>query len=234
MLSKNRQIREYLNRPLLDRTGLQIAIGKISQKLPETVIFGGMLRDFALAGPRKFCSDVDLVSYASDEKILEAIGEYQPLRNKFGGFRFTVEKWQFDLWSFNQTWAFQQKIVRGVDLNDLLKTTFFNVDAVVFHLCKRKLISSDAYEHGIRARILEMNLESNPSPQNMARRAIRLATEHELSIGPKLVRYILKMTRDVAWISHDLREDLLKHTLHSPTIPFKLSRQFELPLTINN
>jgi hypothetical protein len=205
-------------------------IDTIKAQLPDTVIFGGMIRDFALAGPRSFNSDVDLVSNALDSEVYGAIREFSPKKNKFGGYRFRGGKWQFDIWALTNTWAFQQELVEGGSLTDLLKTTFFNVDSAIFHLTKRSVCVSDRFSHGVQSRLLEINLEENPSPQSMAHRAINMAIDYDLAIGPRLSNYIIRHTTNrPTWLSETLRSRLLSH-VESTEEPFAISVQGKIPI----
>lgn len=111
--------------------------------------------------------------------------------NKFGGYRFLVNKQLFDIWSFEDTWAFKAGLVEGRDLQDIFKTTFFNLDAAAFHLRPQKFSCSDIYIDALRSRLLDLNLEENPSPAGMVRRAIKMAIENELSITRRLGEYIV-------------------------------------------
>lgn len=188
------RMKVYLEHESPERAVLSSTLQALKDELPSTAIFGGMLREFALNRVRDFTSDIDLVTFASGSEILAAIKNLSPRKNRFGGYRFTASRWRFDIWPFEETWAFRQGLVRGARFEDLFKTTFFNLDAALFHLSTREFAFSPQYEQGIVDRLLEINLEANPSPARMARRAIRLAVERDLSIGPGLATFILSHT----------------------------------------
>lgn len=185
-------VRSYINRQNTVRAELKTTLSSIVSALPETVIFGGMIRDFALGDARNFFSDIDLVTFGSQEEITNAIRAYSPKRNKFGGFRFVANKQVYDLWSFQDTWAFQQGYVQGRKIEDLLNTTFFNVDASAYSLISDCIYISDECLKGIESRVLDINLPANPAPQRMVQRAIRYGLEKDFSIGPDLAAYIVK------------------------------------------
>lgn len=185
-------VRGYLNHDSLERSAIKNTLDSIVAQLPETVIFGGMLRDFALGRARVFSSDIDLVSLAGRDEIAKAVACFSPTTNKFGGFRFSKDRQVFDIWAFEDTWAFRQRLVDGQELSDLLKTTFFNVDASAYSLTNGRYIYSPVWEEGIKSRILEINLAENPSPDRMYFRAIKLACEKDFSVGPELTKFLLK------------------------------------------
>jgi hypothetical protein len=199
----------YLEHQSRERDELRRTLEKIASRLEETVIFGGMIREFALGNTRSFRSDIDIVSQSTATTIFDAIKDYCPSKNKFGGYRFTVGTQLFDIWSFEDTWAFKTGIVEGSSLSDIFKTTFFNMDAAVFHLGKRKLLCSDFYIDALRSRVLDLNLQENPSPSGMARRAIRLAVGNELLVTPRLGEYILENI-DIDVID-DISKTYVKH-----------------------
>lgn len=230
VLDNGRRIADYLERPVADRVALRYAIKEIQSQLPDTVIFGGMIRDFALGRARRFTSDIDLVSLASDGEIQRAIESFNPRRNKFGGFRFRAGKWRFDVWSLPQTWAFKEGIIAGDKFDDLLATTFFNVDAALFHLGSRTVRASGEFESGIRCRLLDVNLEQNPSPPGMARRAIRMAMEYDFAMSARLVSYIVhQLHRRPHWIGEMFWDRMLDHVA-SKDGPLQVDAQQELPM----
>lgn len=213
-LSKVREsVTDYINRNSADRFALKSTLDNLASRLPETSIFGGMLRDFALGHAREFYSDIDLVSFSSRSDILRAISEYSPTENKFGGFRFVAAKRSFDIWAFDDTWAFRQGIVDGSELRDLFKTTFFNLDAAVFHLSSREFLCSEDCEEGIENRFLELNMKENPSPYRMTRRAISMSIEKDLAIGPKLASFMLANVKrsELDWMSNLFMDGLEGH-----------------------
>lgn len=189
--SLQKRVKQYLRWKSPERTALNEFLAHLSHRLPETVIFGGMLREFSLGNTREFASDMDLVSAVSRAEIYAAIKDFSPIMNKFDGFRFVVGKRRFDIWALEDTWAFREGLVSGRNFSDLFKTTFFNVDEAVFHLRDERVDCSSEYLNAIGSKTLEINLEPNPSPRGMSRRAINLAIENDLGIGPKLARFIL-------------------------------------------
>lgn len=187
---------QYLDGQNAERRFLRGVLDRIEQALPDTVIFGGMLREFALGNARTFTSDIDLVTSASAYEIGKAVASYMPMKNKFGGYRFTAGRWRFDLWSLQDTWAFQMGHVKPATFGSLLKTSFFNLDAAHFHLSSRQVSLHPGYEGWIRERLLDINLETNPNPQNMVRRALDLVIENQLSVGNRLQRFLAKHAED--------------------------------------
>ena len=158
----------YLSRSTSGRPQLRQIINLVVEALPETVIFGGMIREFALGNARSFRSDIDLVSLSSREDIERAVKKFSPVHNKFGGLRFVINKQRFDVWSLRDTWAIRTGLVTGDDFSCLLGTTFFNIDSAFYYVSKRRLTCLNGYDRCISERILDINLAENPNPASMA------------------------------------------------------------------
>ncbi len=188
-------IEKYIQRQSVKRPALGATLNAVSEKLPETVIFGGMLREFSLGNAKNFASDIDLVSLASSKEIFHAIKQFDPIKNKFGGYRFYVEKQLYDLWALEDTWAFKEGLVKGQSFTDLFKTTFFNLDSAFFHLTNENCFLSEKYEDWCNNSLLELNLEENPSPASMTKRALKLIFNKNLAVGPKLAQFLTKHHR---------------------------------------
>lgn len=186
-------IKSYLRHTSLERMTLRSTLDLITKSLPEyeTLIFGGLLRDFALKNVRWFNSDIDLVSLASEKEIGKAIERFSPTRNKFGGYRFCVQRHVFDIWSFKDTWAFREGLVEAIEITDLLKTTFFNVDASAYSLSTESCYMTPECAHALTSKTLDINLAANPSPNRMAHRAIRLAIRNGFSIERRLAHFLI-------------------------------------------
>lgn len=225
-----RNIGEYLERRTVGRPELKQAIAEVITALPDTVIFGGMIREFALGNARGFVSDIDLVSTASQAEISLAVAKYQAVRNKFGGFRFVIEKQRFDVWSLSDTWAFQSGFAAGETFADLLTTSFFNVDAACYHVDKRKLLCLTGYDGWMQRRILDINLLQNPQPPSMAHRALILMQTRQLGVTRRLAEYITTHIDDqtLTWIDQLFVNKLREFLVHDGQDEFCFSPQAEL------
>ncbi|RBK83637.1 hypothetical protein [Xanthomonas oryzae] len=166
-------------------------ISTLSAHLPETVVFGGMIREFALGKSRSFRSDVDVVTAHEDEEIITLISEFSPQKNKFGGYRFSVDGWLFDIWSLESTWAIKKGLVPSTGFDALLSTTFFDLDSAVFHLSERVLYCSSMHQEALEKRTLGINLRENPNPESMACRAVNLALENDFALTRELAEFVV-------------------------------------------
>lgn len=200
------KIISFIKRDAKNRAELYQTINFLRNILPDTVIFGGMIREFELNNARSFCSDVDLVTLASSHEIYQAIKTYKPEKNKFGGFRFSSGKWMYDIWSLTDTWAIKEGLCSDENFNSLLSTTFFNLDSAYLHISKNEIITSDAFKNGIHEKILDYNLLYNPAPKKMVRKAIKFAHKYNLPLSKRLVEYIT--------YQNNIYQGLIDNTLH--------------------
>lgn len=225
-----RNLGEYLGRRTVGRPKLKEAIAEVISALPDTAIFGGMIREFALGNARGFVSDIDLVSTASQIEISLAVAKYHAVRNKFGGFRFVIEKQRFDVWSLPDTWAFKNGFAFGETFADLLTTSFFNVDAACYHVDRKELLCLPGYDGWIQGRILDINLLQNPHPPSMVRRALVLMQTRQLGVTRRLAEYIVSHieSQTLTWVDQLLMNKLREFLARDGQDQFRFSPQAEL------
>lgn len=227
--TRNR-LRQYLAYDGGDRVQLRSFLNTIADGLEEAAIFGGMVRDFSLGYARSFRSDIDIVTMSSANEIYNLIKHLNPIRNKFGGFRFVAGEHLFDIWCFHDTWAIQEGLIAGKRLDDLCKTTFFSLDAALYKLKEEQLIAGLDYEVHIKERVLGINLREHPDPARIAKRAIRMSLTKNLALTTELCDFIVRSTTADALGTRDasiilrMREHLKK----APNQAFKL--QTQLPI----
>ena len=154
-------------------------------------IFGGLIRDIALGNSRDFSSDVDVVLKGMPTDVLDRwLTPHGAHRNSFGGFRVALGRWVFDLWTFESTWAFAKGLIQGNGLADLLRTTFFNWDAVLFDVGTGELMARPSYFAELESRLLSINLRPTPNEFGAAVRALRLMSEGGVSLAPELAAFL--------------------------------------------
>lgn len=221
-----RSIYEYINRSARYRNELKEVVYSIQTHLPETVVFGGMIRDFELGNAKYFQSDVDMVSNVDIQTLYQVIKKYNPYRNKYGGYRFKVGRWVFDIWPLSNTWAFKEGLVEGSGFESLLKTTFFNIDSAYIKIGENKICVSEDFRVGLEQRILDINLKINPCPQRMVRRAIRLSSIHNLGLSYELLEYVLQQPGSRHTINEQIYQKMKNHFSTSDK-PYYMQNQLE-------
>ena len=166
------------------------------QALGEVGIFGGLLRDSALAYPSAFESDVDIVVNTEDEAEFDKFfRSRQGIVNRFGGYRLNLSRGVVDVWPLRRTWAFRVGLRKGSSLRDLLGTTYFSWDSIVYSWTGQRLYCKDDYLEGIHRRVVELELAENPHPLGALVRTMRLVEFGRARVGYRLASHTTWLTR---------------------------------------
>lgn len=201
LATANRRISEFFS----DDSGLYqqhliIGLIQILSKLGPTRIFGGMLRDFALGGASRFLlnkGDVDIVVDAPWQRVKRKLDSIcrtdaqvkHPYKiNNKNGYKLRIGSWLFDVWTVDTTYAIKKGFVKKNSIESLLKTTFFDWDAWLYDPQLDTLITNEGVIETMNKGVVSINLQPNPDPINVVRRALKLQQEFRLS-GP-LKQYV--------------------------------------------
>jgi len=170
-------------------------IGRLVDLLRSTGnvgILGGMPRDLARTGSSEnFRSDVDLVVDAPAAELRRALQPHSVKYNRFGGCRFHYGAFDFDVWALESTWAVASGYVPVQSLSDLVNTTFFDCDAVVYHCESGAISSTPGFWKSLHRRCIDINLEFNPHRVGTLARTLRALLDWQLDLSPKLESYLL-------------------------------------------
>lgn len=156
----------------------------------DCAIFGGLPRDFAREGRDAFKSDVDIVVDAVPGELEAFLGQIGGRRNRFGGYRLKYGRFDFDVWALQTTWAASTGHVEVHSLTDLVKTTFFDCDAVLFHCRTLEIIRSERFWTSIEHGIVDINLEANPHYIGTLARTLRILFDRQQQLTPRLASYL--------------------------------------------
>ena len=147
--------------------------------LGPVAIIGGLVRDIARRGKVGFRSDVDLVVDADPVRVAALAAELGATPNRFGGFSSVHPHWKVDFWSLPNTWAAAVGLVQVEALADVVRTTFFDCDAICYEVRKRKVHVLPGYLERLADRTIDVNLLPNPSVDgNLLRAARRILLWH--------------------------------------------------------
>lgn len=150
----------------LNNRALSLIMNKVNSFDSSSVYaFGGVVRDIELQNTP---SDIDLVFNGDRNEfnlLLEYLNGERLTKNKFGGFRIKTNKLDIDFWHFEDTWAFSNDKVENVNnsIDNILLTTFFNWDAILFDFKKQDIICGNYYYCNLNSRYLDINLSDNPN-----------------------------------------------------------------------
>lgn len=166
----------------------------------QFVVIGGVVRDLHFENARRFRSDVDFV--CAPESIVEFerfIVGLRAKKNRFGGYGILLEHGKIDIWPLERTWAATEGHISVRGLDDLLRCTFFDWDAVIYDPCQNRLNRIDGYFQRTAKRVLDVNLAENPNPAGNAVRALRYARRWNASFTPALALHVMRQINDEGW-----------------------------------
>jgi len=169
-------------------------------ELNEVVIFGGWVRnaihDYINKSQISF-NDIDLVVDGQIDMKLNKIAQ----RNNFGGYRIKINGNKIiDIWELDQTLAFKKNIFNS-SLSNLLKSTVFTINSVMFSINKKKVTNYKAIED-IERKYIQFNCKDylNIYPELQSFRAIKFASDLgyilDSDIRAFIINCIKKTTRE--------------------------------------
>jgi hypothetical protein len=183
----------------------------VVSRLGHCALFGGVVRDMWFESPKQFDSDLDIVvDVHTARELATAMKPFATGQNSYGGLRAWVGRWRFDVWPLSETWAFRQGYVNDISFQGLLRTTFFNWDAILLDLQSESLFYDPTYFAAIRSRILEINLEPSANPEGNAVRALNMIYLRHALVGPKLALYLSHHLPRLLARSKDISDPRLK------------------------
>lgn len=186
-------IKEELASTVYENIDLSLFFYQNKNDLIEVALFGGAIRDMFLFGHISEESDLDFVVKCDKYVLKNVIKKFNPIENKFGGFRFEFGNRIIDIWSLSETWAIKKGFVSNSDgMMSLLETTFFNVDAAYYRLFEDSLICSKKFRDGISERKLRVNFEINPSPLGIQKRIQEFSSAKNFELENSIHDYLYK------------------------------------------
>jgi predicted nucleotidyltransferase len=190
ILALKKRLRWYLDSPQVPRHETQQFLSAVGV-IGDVAIFGGMVRDIAFSGSRDFRSDVDAVIATEDHASLDKlVRSYDHTKNRFGGYRIQLSRSSVDLWTLDSTWAFRSGVVQGRCFADLIRTTFFDWDAIVFEVRSGRIHTIDGYLERLRRRLVDINLPTNPNPLGAVLRTLRLVVSQRAALSNNLADHL--------------------------------------------
>lgn len=179
---------------------LRILLGETFAPLGPVAIVGGLVRDIARKGKVGFRSDVDLVIDAPVERVATLAAKLTASSNRFGGFSAISPHWKVDFWSLPNTWAAAVGLVKVRSLADIVRTTFFDCDAICYDVQNRKVHALPGYLDRLRDRSLDINLLPNPSIDGNLLRGARRLLLWGFRPGPALRDFISRELNEASYI----------------------------------
>lgn len=190
----------------------------------RVALIGGALRELHFRPPGQFESDLDFVVEVHDPVAFkQVVSLYEAKRNSFGGYGIVLDSGiRVDFWNAHETWAHVNGYRNVSHLEDIVETTFFNVDAILYILRENRLIAKEGTREALNERFLDINLLPNPNPAGAAIRAVRRLADHHMKSSTVLLEFIGEQIDKFGW-SHLVNLDakaypqrpILHHTCKS-------------------
>ena len=179
----------------------------------DVYVIGGALRDLAFFGAdRRPTSDIDLVIAGPANQVEDIALSLNAAVNRFGGYGVKTSAMKVDFWSLEKTWAKTQKHAEITRAEHLLKSTFFDWDAILYDVMRKKIIANPNYLDLMHKRVMDINLLANPSPHGNLVRALRRLVMYDLRAGRRLRWFIDSGLRRYDWHSIVSAEREAYHT----------------------
>lgn len=174
-------------------------IGPLSD-IGRVLVVGGLIRDLAFYGAdERPVSDIDFVVTGSADKLQRLAAGLGAEPNRFGGFGLSKSSYRIDFWSMNRTWAKVNNIVSVKTPKDLVKTTFFNWDGIVYDLSDRDIYALPKYMDFLHSGLLDINLRENPSEIGNLVRALRRLVMWDAKPGRSLNKFMEQIIYQNRW-----------------------------------
>lgn len=155
-----RRLRRFVLEKRVSNPKLVDLIGNVAAASESCAVFGGVPRRHVRGDHLDENFDIDIVVQAEERDVIEHLVEgTSPRKTRFGGWRFDVEGDAVDLWFVEDTWAFRKHQVEFSEFRDVLRTTFFSWDALLFDLKTLQLVAEDRVLAELREGILDVNLD---------------------------------------------------------------------------
>ena len=179
-------------------------------------LIGGYVRD---ALENRVSRDLDIVVDIPNERLREIVdGENcEKHFNRIGGAKLILNSINVDIWSFDNNWAFKNKLVKLNEkekLNSLAKGCFYNYDALVvnvsnfsYHIRYYENFVEKKELDILQKRVVYKNL--NPTLEANILRALFLKKEFGISYTEHLKDYIYRKMLSLNDIFGDVTERLM-------------------------
>ena len=169
-------------------------------EIGEVLIVGGVIRDLAFYGAdERPISDIDFVVTGRVRQLDLLADKLGATKNRFGGYGLKRGGYKIDFWSMHNTWAKVNKFARVHRPKDMVRTTFFDWDAIVYSVNERNIYAIPSYIDRLNRRILDLNLVQNPSTKGNLVRALRRLVMWDARPGRRLGAFLSEHLDAANW-----------------------------------
>lgn len=177
-------------------------------------VVGGFVRDSI---NDKKSRDLDMIVSVSHNQLIELLkrSKLKYSINRMLGIKINLNKFEVDLWSIDNNWAFKSDVVKRNEdyiLDNISDGCFYNYDGLVINV-NTSNFRSNHYNDFVKNKRLDIIQKSkhykskNPTIEANILRAIYLNEIYGVDITPNCMSYLVKMISNVSE-NHILRERL--------------------------
>lgn len=192
----------------LKKYPLAIYIYKQLIQIGDVYAMGGLLREYRDHSEIIELRDADFTINIKNRKMWNELLEQVPHKNnQFGGYKFVCSGFIIDVWDVKTTWAFKKgkvKIENENYFDNLTKTVFLNLDAIVYDLTNEKW-NDQAYQNALKKGEVGIVLKDNPFEELNILRAMILREKYDMKYSSELARILLNYFKN-----ENFYEDMLK------------------------
>lgn len=164
------------------------------EKTGELLLFGGVVREYIDNRFQRLPRDFDIVVNKANQgtDLDSVLIDFDFKKNRFDGYKITVDNLEFDIWEIQNTWAFKENKINCSKKDypyNLPETVFLNIDSLAYNLNKREFYG-DRYRNAMNEKILDVVLYDNPFKELNLLRSIIFKIKYQLNYSKKLVQII--------------------------------------------
>lgn len=168
------------------------------KKNGELFVLGGVVRDFFYQKNYNQIRDLDLIFSEDIVEIKTLIEKYNYIKNRFGGYKVTIDNLDIDIWSYKDNWATVNQFLDSKEENifeNISKGTFLNIDSLVYSYksdkINKKFFSKPKEKQTLDFVIKNKRyIESNPNKPLNIFRIIYLMINYNLNLSLDVIKYI--------------------------------------------
>lgn len=154
----------------------------------ELIFFGGSIRDYYFNNgytdiPRDFDIAIKL-NYDQKGQFEDIVGQQHYRKNRFGGYKVNIENIEFDIWNFEDTWAFRKKKLTAEEKN-LIKSVYLSIDGIAYNFNQDTLYDQEL-KWSIENKLITIVLKDNPQKNLNLLRALVFKKRYGFELSNEL------------------------------------------------
>ncbi|XLS27391.1 hypothetical protein ACJD0Z_09300 [Flavobacteriaceae bacterium M23B6Z8] len=168
-------------------------------------VVGGFVRDSI---NNKKSRDLDMITSVSHNQLEDLLksSKLNYSINRMQGVKIKLDKFEVDIWSIDNNWAFRDSVVKRNEdyiLDNISDGCFYNYDGLVINIHTNNF-RSNHYNDFVKKRQLDIIQKSksykskNPTVEANILRAIYLNEVYGVDITPNCMSYLVKMISNVS------------------------------------